>query len=118
MECGENAEYLSNMFCDCISFNADLSRWNVANAFNFESMFCRCTCFNSDVADWNVANAEYLSNMFRGCTSFNSNVSQWEVANAIGFMAGMFYDCDSFDRTFVVTWPLPDEPSVAALFRI
>jgi surface protein len=54
--------------------------------------------------------------MFDGCTSFNSDVSQWDVANAIRNIHGMFRGCDSFDRTFVASWPLPDEQSVEALF--
>jgi surface protein len=54
--------------------------------------------------------------MFHDCISFNSNVSQWDVANAIQNMVGMFRGCDSFDRTFVATWPLPDEQSVERLF--
>jgi surface protein len=80
-------------------------------------MFQGCTCFNSDVSDWNVANATNLAGMFCRCTSFNSDVSQWDVANAVGWtMYKMFRECDSFDRTFVATWPLPDEQSVAILF--
>jgi surface protein len=63
-----------------------------------------------------VANATDLSGMFSGCTNFNSDVSQWDVANAIGNMDVMFEGCDSFDRTFVATWPLPDEQSVERLF--
>jgi surface protein len=112
-----NADNLSWMFYGCTSFNVDLSRWNVANATNLGCMFFDCTSFNSDVSRWEVANAQKMANMFCGCTSFSSNVSQWDVVNAIGRMAGMFHGCDSFDRTYVATWPLPDRPSVAALFR-
>jgi surface protein len=79
-------------------------------------MFAGCTSFNADLSRWNVANATYLSCMFAGCTKFNSDVSQWDVANAGPIMIAMFHGCDSFDRTFVATWPLPDELSVKQLF--
>jgi surface protein len=122
-----NAYNFCAMFSGCTSFNSDLSRWNVAKAGDLSGMFYGCTIFNSDLSRWNVANANDFNRMFAGCTSFNSDVSQWDVANAIRFpvwyvansmqnMAGMFCDCDSFDRTFVATWPLPDEQSVEVLF--
>jgi surface protein len=112
-----NATNLSGMFYGCVRFNSDLSRWNVANAYAFTWMFDGCTSFNSDLSRWNVANAIGLSWMFDGCTRFNSDVSQWDVANAIRNMNCMFRDCDSFDRTFVATWPLPDAQSVESLFE-
>jgi surface protein len=103
-----NATDLNGMFHHCGSFNSDLSRWNVANATNFAAMFCQCTSFNSDLSRWNVANATDFSFMFDGCTSFNSDVSRWDVTNAVRWdRLLMFRDCDSFDRTFVATWPPP-----------
>jgi hypothetical protein len=51
-----------------------------------------------------------------GFIIFNSNVSQLDVANAIRGMHVMFRGCDLFDCTFATTWPLPNEPSVEALF--
>jgi surface protein len=111
-----NAIDLNGMFAACTSFNSDLSDWNVANATDLSSMFYGCTSFNSDISRWNVANATNFIRMFRGCTSFNSDVSQWDVANAIWALNGMFRGCDSFDRHFVATWPLPDEESVERLF--
>jgi surface protein len=80
------------------------------------AMFDGCTSFNSDLSRWNVTNATNLCSMFAYCTSFNINVSQWDVANAIENMDGIFYRCDSFDRTFVAIWPLPDEEHVERLF--
>jgi surface protein len=89
----------------------------VANATILSFMFFGCTSYNSDLSRWNVANAQDLRGMFQGCTSFISDVSQWDVANAVGWtMYGIFCGCDSFDRTFVATWPLPDEQSVERLF--
>jgi surface protein len=111
-----NATDLDGMFEGCTSFSSDLSRWNVANAATFNGMFCGCTSFNTDLSRWNVANASNFCSMFDGCTSFNSDVSQWDVANAIGYMVDMFRGCDSFDRTSVATWPLPDERHIKQLF--
>jgi surface protein len=112
-----NATNVSGMFAGCTIFNSDLSRWNVANAHAFSWMFDGCTSFNSDLSRWNVANATNFSWMFDECTSFNSDVSRWNVANAIRNMRSMFRWCDSFDRTFVATWPLPDAQSVESLFE-
>jgi surface protein len=105
------------MFNGCKSFQSDISRWNVANATDLSWMFFDCSSFNSDVSRWDLANATNLNYMFYQCTSFNSDVSQWDVANAGPFTKGMFRGCDSFDRTFVATWPLPDVQSVERLFE-
>jgi surface protein len=69
MECG-NATNLSGMFDEFVSFNSDVSRWNVANATNLAYMFRECEMFNSDVSRWNMANATDLSSMFYGCRVF------------------------------------------------
>jgi surface protein len=111
-----NATDLSNLFNGCCGFNSDLSRWNVANATDLSAMFFGCTSFNSDLSDWNVVNATDLTSMFAGCINFKADLSRWDVANAIRAMYGMFRGCDSFDRTFVATWPLTDEQSVKRLF--
>jgi surface protein len=130
------------MFDGCASFNADLSRWNVANATDMIWMFFDCTSFNSALSRCHVANATESSRIFEGCTSFNSGHSRWHLANATDFismfagcisfnsdvplrdvasairaMRCMFCVCDSFDCTFVAalaTWPLLDERHVKA----
>jgi surface protein len=90
----------------------------VANATNLCGMFRECISFNSDLPDWNVANATDLRVMFYGCVLFNSNVSQWDITSATWPWAlqGMFAGCDSFNREFVATWPLPDEQRRLRMF--
>jgi surface protein len=100
-----NATDLSCMFCNCQSFNADVSQWNVSNATDLNHMFHSCRSFNADVSQWDVSKATDLSYMFRNCRSFNADISQWNVLNVTS-SAYMFSGCCSFNKTVVAGWPL------------
>ena len=57
------------MFCDCLKFNSDLSRWDVSNVRYMYEMFYYCKNFNSDLSTWNVSKVEDISRMFERCDS-------------------------------------------------
>jgi hypothetical protein len=46
---------MANLFIAMAGFNADISRWNVANVRNMHSVFYGAKAFNSELAGWNVA---------------------------------------------------------------
>jgi surface protein len=74
-----NATNLSHMFQCCRRFNSDVSRWNVSNVTDFSEMFVQCNVFNSDVSRWNTAAATDMNFMFFYCIAFNSDVADWNV---------------------------------------
>src|SRR5690625_5963373 len=55
---------MNSMFNNAISFNSDLSNWNVSNIENMASMFLGAGSFNGDIGDWDVSNVENMGSMF------------------------------------------------------
>ena len=60
---------MGNMFYDCESFNADLSRWDVSSVTNMYCMFYKCKSFNGDLSEWDVSSVTHMRYMFWGCYS-------------------------------------------------
>ena len=73
---------------DMGSFNADVSKWNVAQGTNFESMFFSMKAFNADLSLWDVSQGTDFSSMFMNANSFDRDLSKWKAGQATGHMEG------------------------------
>ena len=82
-----------------ISFNDNISGWDVSNVTTMEEMFGwgDLVAFNQDLSFWDVSSVRYMNEMFDSASSFNSNISTWDVGNVIG-MRDMFYGASSFNQ--------------------
>jgi surface protein len=80
-----------------ISFNANISNWDVGNVTIMSSMFSHNTVFNQDISGWDVRNVRNMSNMFYGATAFDQPLNDWDVSNVTD-MNYMFYGATSFDQ--------------------
>ncbi|CAH8184872.1 hypothetical protein VAE142_1000002 [Vibrio aestuarianus] len=79
-----------------MSFNQDISNWDVSNATDFGYMFKNRIDFNQDLSKWNVTSKmRSIDTMFMGASSFNSNISGWDVSNVYGF-SGTFDGATKF----------------------
>jgi surface protein len=58
---------MKNMFVYCVSFNHNISNWNVSKVENMEAMFWRCYEFNQDISNWDVSKVKDMSSMFTSC---------------------------------------------------
>jgi surface protein len=84
----EDFSYVFN----AVTFDGDISDWNVSNAKYMDSMFkdCSFTGKNSDISDWDVSKVDDMSHMFRS-SEFNGDISKWNVSNVTD-MSCMFFD--------------------------
>src|SRR5690625_2827861 len=87
---------MNSMFNNAISFNSDLSNWNVSNIENMASMFLGAGSFNGDIGDWDVSNVENMGSMFFNASAFNGNIENW-VTSSLNYMSGMFSGAGSFN---------------------
>lgn len=57
---------MGGMYYGAISFNQDLSSWDVSRVRNMNCMFKDAKSFNHDLSSWNVENVSTMNHMFTG----------------------------------------------------
>ena len=80
-----------------VTFNQDISSWDVSNVTDMSDSFIDLPAFNQDISPWNVSNMTDMSGTFSSSTSFNQDLSGWEVSN-VTKMGGMFSFASSFNQ--------------------
>ena len=65
------------MFQNAISFNQDISNWNISNVSDISDMFHDATNFNQPLKSWNVNKVTGIGRMFQNAKSFNQDISSW-----------------------------------------
>ena len=88
---------MSYMFDGAISFNGDISSWDVSVVTDMPYMFYRASSFNHPLDSWNVSAVTDMSSMFLDAASFNHPLDSWNVS-AVTNMSYMFFATDSFNH--------------------
>ena len=101
----------------CTSFDADISRWNVCKVTSMQSMFYLCTSFSADISGWNVVGVTDMYGMFEECTSFDADISRWNVWKVTD-MGYMFYGCSSSFNPDISKWDVRNIPSEPTAFGL
>ncbi|KAL3757568.1 hypothetical protein ACHAWU_001339 [Discostella pseudostelligera] len=68
---------MSNMFDGAISFNGDLSSWDVSSVIYMSWMFYDADAFNGDLSSWDVSSVTTMDGMFSGANAFNQDLCAW-----------------------------------------
>ena len=86
-----------SMFDGALSFNQDLSRWNVSKLENASFLFTNTHAFRQDISMWDTSSAVSLSGMFKSASAFDAPLNSWEVSNVVGFNS-VFQRAKSFNQ--------------------
>jgi uncharacterized repeat protein (TIGR01451 family) len=111
---------LEQMFAGAVSFNSDLSDWDVSNVTDMSGMFYNVvfvgatSSFNQPLNNWNVSNVINMSQMFDNAESFNQPLSNWDVANVTN-MQLMFLGARSFNQP-LNNWNVSNVEFMNAMF--
>ena len=104
---------LANCFQGCLSFNSNISNWNITNVTRTDSMFQSATSFNKPLNSWNTANVILMSNMFNTASSFNQPLNSWNVSKVTS-MSAMFNNTANFSSN-LSSWNLSGLTSATGL---
>ena len=75
---------------DVLSFNADISRWDVSRVTTMHEMFMGAKSFNADISKWDVSRVTDMTRMFSMASRFSQTLSgAWTTSKAV--KVGMFY---------------------------
>ena len=70
-----------------ITFNQNISSWDVSNVTDMQSMFSQQENFDQPIGNWDVSNVTNMGYMFYGATSFNQPIGNWDVSNVTDMFA-------------------------------
>ena len=61
---------MEGFFYNAISFNQDISSWNVSNVFDISKMFYNAEKFDKNISNWNLDNIKDSYFMFKNTNAF------------------------------------------------
>ena len=78
-----------------ITFNRDVSSWNMGQAISLAHMFDGSVAFNQDLSSWDVSSVTNLDSFLNGATSFRQDLCIWRDQLKDSILAGT----NAFDGT-------------------
>ncbi|HNS30262.1 MAG TPA: BspA family leucine-rich repeat surface protein, partial [Tenuifilaceae bacterium] len=106
---------LSGIFNGAVSFNGDISSWNVSKVTNMDRMFYNAVNFNQDIGSWDVSKVTSMVFMFTGAAVFNKDIGLWDVSK-VNNMMGMFSGAPTFNQD-IGGWNVSKVINMTEMFR-
>ncbi len=88
---------LASTFYSAMSFNSDISNWNVSNVTNTSRLFLNASTFNQALNTWNTSKVTDMQRMFEDAVLFNQDLSNWDTSSVTN-MYNMFNHAEKFNR--------------------
>ena len=92
----------NRMFKNAISFNGNISSWDVFGITHMDEMFMGAQSFNQDISSWDVSNVIKMDRMFSGAESFNQNLTKWNINFKLNLKnpTGIFHKAKNFNLDY------------------
>jgi surface protein len=104
---------MSELFANKITFNSDISNWDVSSVSDMSQMFYNATAFNQPIGSWDVSNIINMGLMFAGASSFNQDIGDWDVSN-VTTMFGTF-NSTPFNQN-ISSWNVSNVTNMDSMF--
>ena len=86
----------SYMFNGAITFNQDISSWDMSNATSVRYMFKNCEVYNKSLLGWDTSNVTDFTGMFSGCLLFNQQLNYLNISSTTS-LERLLYNCRKFN---------------------
>jgi len=111
--CTSGITDMNGLFAGYLSFNADISSWDVSQVTNMAYMFYE-TNFNQPIGSWDVSNVVTMNHLFT-ITPFNQPIGSWDVSNAT-LMGSMFAHAVNFNQD-ISSWDVSNNTDFGSMFQ-
>ncbi|MBO6523443.1 MAG: BspA family leucine-rich repeat surface protein [Balneolaceae bacterium] len=105
---------MNSLFSQAESFNQDISNWDVSSVENMEELFFRANSFNHDISSWDVSSVTNMSSLFAQTNLFNQDIGNWDVSSVTN-MEGVFNAALAFDQD-IGSWDVSLVTDMFAMF--
>jgi len=102
---------MSEMFMDKLTFNEDITHWDVSSVTDMRQMFWDSS-FNQPIGDWDVSSVTDMSQMFVR-TDFNQPIGEWDVSSVTNMFA--MFGGSSFNQP-IGEWSVSNVTNMADMF--
>jgi len=92
---------MEKMFHGAVSFNVDISGWDVSEVKYMNSMFDTATSFNIGLSTWDVSKVKQMDFIFYEASNFNQSLCAWNLTSL-----SQYSNSDMFKET---SCPYPAE---------
>jgi surface protein len=106
---------MTNMFKNALSFNGNISNWDVSSVTNMNSLFEGASSFNQNLNSWDVSNVISMTSLFESASSFDGDVSDWDVSS-VGTMRSMFKNAYEFNQD-LSSWDVSNVNNMEYMFE-
>ena len=108
---------MSRLFRNELTFNQDISAWDVSNVTNMSGMFQAASAFNQNIGNWDVSSVIDMTSMFWDASAFNQNIGGWDISSVIT-MPSMFVNSAAFNNGGSNTIDNWDTSNVNNMYRM
>ncbi|MFZ1702943.1 MAG: BspA family leucine-rich repeat surface protein [Saprospiraceae bacterium] len=105
---------MSNMFKDAVSFNGDITSWDVSAVQNMTQMFSGATLFNQNISTWDVSSVTQMGGMFIAADAFNQPIGTWNTSMVTNLNT-MFAGANAFNQD-ISTWDVSAVTDMSFMF--
>ena len=102
-------------FFNNISFNSNISFWDVSNVINMDGMFFNADLFNQDISSWDTSKVENMGSLFKNASSFNQSISGWNTSK-VTKMLDLFRGARTFNQD-ISSWDTVNVNSMSNMFN-
>ena len=105
--------YKIKAFGQSLSFNGNISRWDVSQVTNMNCLFYHALSFNQDISRWSTSRVTDLGDIFSG-SKFDMDINAWDVSSVTN-MWGAFRSTD-FNRN-ISSWDTSKVKNMGSMFK-
>ena len=112
-----SAVLIPYMFLGAIAFNQNIAAWDTSRVLNMLGTFEEAKTFNQPIGVWNVSRVVEFASIFREATAFNQDITAWHISPQVHDLWSVFEEAAAFNQP-VDHWDLAQVTVTSYMFEL